>query len=124
MVMSPAGLGPENDCAGKASGNCKRLARPLVREGAPTSTNPQLSGSNNNLVWGLRWGLTPRYIGRLTVGITLISTISDSEKYLPKLYRIFFPGICLSLLVCRDLQIYSGQAISGIMYINFLARRN
>jgi hypothetical protein len=35
MVMSPAGLGAENDCANKKSSNCKRQTRPLVREGAP-----------------------------------------------------------------------------------------
>jgi hypothetical protein len=35
MVASPKGLGPEKDCAGKASNICKRQARPLVREGAP-----------------------------------------------------------------------------------------
>jgi hypothetical protein len=35
MVASPKRLGPENDCAGKASSNCKRQTRPLVREGAP-----------------------------------------------------------------------------------------
>jgi hypothetical protein len=33
--MIPAGLGPENDCAGEDSNNCKRQTRPLVREGAP-----------------------------------------------------------------------------------------
>jgi hypothetical protein len=34
MVASTKGLGPENDCAGEASNNCKRQTRPLVREGA------------------------------------------------------------------------------------------
>jgi hypothetical protein len=32
FVMNPAGLGPENDCAGDASINCKRPTHLLVRE--------------------------------------------------------------------------------------------
>jgi hypothetical protein len=28
--MSPAGLGPENDCAGGGSSNCERQNQPLV----------------------------------------------------------------------------------------------
>jgi hypothetical protein len=31
MVMSPAGLGPENDCAGETSSNCKRQTSSLTR---------------------------------------------------------------------------------------------
>jgi hypothetical protein len=29
MVLSPAGLGPENDCAGSVLNNCKRQTSPL-----------------------------------------------------------------------------------------------
>jgi hypothetical protein len=35
MDARSKGLGPENDCAGKASSIYKRQNRPLVREGAP-----------------------------------------------------------------------------------------
>jgi hypothetical protein len=35
--------------------NCERQTRPLVREGAPTSTNPQRFDSNKNLILGPRW---------------------------------------------------------------------
>jgi hypothetical protein len=51
MVMSPAGLGPENDCAGEDQQKIRindRLV--LSSERAPTSTNPQLSYSNKSLV--------------------------------------------------------------------------
>jgi hypothetical protein len=34
----------------KASSNCKRQTRPLVREGAPNQRNPQLSDNNKDLV--------------------------------------------------------------------------
>jgi hypothetical protein len=34
----------------------------------PTSTKSQLSDRKENLALGLRWGLTPRLTGRLTVG--------------------------------------------------------
>jgi hypothetical protein len=32
VVMSPEGLGPENDCAGEDSSNFKLQTHPLVRE--------------------------------------------------------------------------------------------
>jgi hypothetical protein len=57
MVTSPTGLGPEYDYAGEGQHNCKRETRPLVRESAPTSTNPQLSDSNKNLVVSPKWVL-------------------------------------------------------------------
>jgi hypothetical protein len=34
VVVSSGGLGPENDCAGKAQSNCEKEIRPLVKEGA------------------------------------------------------------------------------------------
>jgi hypothetical protein len=32
LVISSAGLEPENDCAGQTSSNCKRQTHPIVRE--------------------------------------------------------------------------------------------
>lgn len=37
------------------SSSYKLQMHPLAREGAPTSTNPQLSDSNKNLVIGSKW---------------------------------------------------------------------
>jgi hypothetical protein len=47
--------------------------------GRPTSTKPELSKSNKNLVLGLWWGLRPRQTGRLTVGrnVTLTWQVWD-----------------------------------------------
>jgi hypothetical protein len=57
MVMSPAGLGPENDCAGEAQQQLY-MADPSSRQTErPTSTNQQLSDSNKNLVVSPRWVL-------------------------------------------------------------------
>jgi hypothetical protein len=49
--MSPVGLGPENGCAGEDQ---QHFSRHRER---PTSTNPQLSDSNKNLVVSPRWVL-------------------------------------------------------------------
>jgi hypothetical protein len=35
MVVSPKGLGPEKDCAGKGQQLIQRQTHPLVREGVP-----------------------------------------------------------------------------------------
>jgi hypothetical protein len=43
---------------------------------SPTSTKPQLSDSNKNLVLGPRRGLTPRLTGRLTVGRNMALTLT------------------------------------------------
>jgi hypothetical protein len=65
---SPTGLGPENDCAGEASSNCKWQSHPLVRESAP----PQQT--RNCLKVITIWSqapdgcFIPRETGRLTVG--------------------------------------------------------
>jgi hypothetical protein len=56
--MNPAGLGPENDCAGEDSSNYKRQTRPLAREGAPDG------------------GLIPRQTGRnITHSLTLTQPV-------------------------------------------------
>jgi hypothetical protein len=52
MVVSPAGLGPKNECAGEDQ---QRLYASSRQRGRPISTNPELSDSNNNLVMGPRW---------------------------------------------------------------------
>jgi hypothetical protein len=54
----------------------------LVREGAPTSTEPQMSDSNKNLVLGPRWALTPKLTGRLTVGRNVTLTCSQRKEVL------------------------------------------
>jgi hypothetical protein len=48
----------------------KWQTRPLIR-GRPTSTKPQLAG--------LRWDLTPRLIGRLTVGRNVPLTLAERK---------------------------------------------
>jgi hypothetical protein len=50
-------LDPIMTALARASSNCKRQIHPLVRENAPTSTNPQLSESNQDLVVSPRWVL-------------------------------------------------------------------
>jgi hypothetical protein len=64
----------------RASINCKRQTRPLVREGAPYQQTLNCL-SNKNLVLGPRCGLTPRQTGRLTVSlnITLTLTFTSSQ---------------------------------------------
>jgi hypothetical protein len=41
----------------RISSNCKRQTRHFVRKGRPTSTNPQLTDINTNLVISSRWML-------------------------------------------------------------------
>jgi hypothetical protein len=68
VVVSPAELGPENDCAGEDSSGCNRQTRPLVREGAPYR---QARKSQTIIkIWSYApdRGLIPRETGRLTVG--------------------------------------------------------
>jgi photosystem II stability/assembly factor-like uncharacterized protein len=51
MVTSPTGLGLENDCAGDSQQHLETAADLSSRQRErPTSTNPQLSDSNKNLV--------------------------------------------------------------------------
>jgi hypothetical protein len=50
MVSSPKGLGPEKDCAGKASSMYKRQTRPLVREGSPQKQGRNCQKINKYLV--------------------------------------------------------------------------
>jgi hypothetical protein len=65
----------------RTSNNCKGQIRLLFKE-RPTTTNPQLSESNKNVVLGPRWGLTPRETGRMTVdrNITLTLTMVESVE--------------------------------------------
>jgi hypothetical protein len=53
----PRDSDPRMAALARASSNCKQRTRPLVRESSPTSTNPQLSDSNKNLVISPRWVL-------------------------------------------------------------------
>jgi hypothetical protein len=54
MVMRPAGLGPENNYDGEDQQLSTSDVSSRQRR-CPTSTNPQLSDSNKNLVLGPRW---------------------------------------------------------------------
>jgi hypothetical protein len=47
---------PKITALARASCNCKRQTRPLVREGAPNKKNPQLSDNNKDL------GVSPRRV--------------------------------------------------------------
>jgi hypothetical protein len=58
MVVSPTGLGPENDYAGEGRPAAIVNDSPSSRQRRrPTSTNPQLSDSNKDLVLSPRWVL-------------------------------------------------------------------
>jgi hypothetical protein len=70
MVLSPAGLRPERDCAGEALQQ-QYITDPTSRQrGRYKILNPQLSKENfkekEKLVTGLNGGLTPGQTGRLT----------------------------------------------------------
>jgi hypothetical protein len=72
MAMSPAGLGPENNCAGEDQQLLQTTGPASHQRGRPTSANQQVSDSGKNLVMCPRWGLTPRQTLRLTVGPNII----------------------------------------------------
>jgi hypothetical protein len=60
MVLSPAGLRPERDCAGNARGKTETTDPSSRQRGNPTSVNPQLSKNNyrekrKKLVADPRW---------------------------------------------------------------------
>jgi hypothetical protein len=57
MVTSPTGLGPENDCAGEGQQQLQTTESSSRQREGPTSTNPQLSDSNKNLVVSPKWVL-------------------------------------------------------------------
>jgi hypothetical protein len=50
MVASPKGLGPDNDCAGEGQQQLQTTDPSSRQRERPTSTNPQLSESNQDLV--------------------------------------------------------------------------
>jgi hypothetical protein len=72
MVMSPAGLGPENDCAGEDQKQLQTTDPSSRQKGRPTLTNPQMTETK------VDGSLTPKQTSRLTIGrnITLSSTLS------------------------------------------------
>jgi hypothetical protein len=57
MVISPAGLVPETDFAGEDQQQLQTTDPSSCQRWRPTSANPQLSDSNENLVLGPRWVL-------------------------------------------------------------------
>jgi hypothetical protein len=68
MVTTPTGRGPENDCAGEGQQQLLTTDPSSRQTERPTSTNPQLSDSNKNLVIWPRWVLYSRQTGRPTFG--------------------------------------------------------
>jgi hypothetical protein len=60
VFMSPVGLRPENDYASENQQPLQTTDPFSRQKGRPTSTNPPLSDGNENVVLGLRLGLTPR----------------------------------------------------------------
>jgi hypothetical protein len=63
MVVSPAALGPENDCAGEGQQQFKTTYPSCRQSGRSTSTNP--NSLTVTKIWS--WGFTPRLTGRLAV---------------------------------------------------------
>jgi hypothetical protein len=63
----PRDSDPKMTALARARSNCKRHS-PCRQRKRPTSTNPQLSDSNENLVVSPRRCFIPRRTGRLTVG--------------------------------------------------------
>jgi hypothetical protein len=57
MVASPKALGPENDCAGEGQQELQTIDPSFRLRGGRTSTNPQLSDGNKNMVISPRWVL-------------------------------------------------------------------
>jgi hypothetical protein len=57
MVTSPTGLEPENDCPGEGQKQLQTTNPSSRQRGRSISTTSQLSDSNKNLVFGLRWVL-------------------------------------------------------------------
>jgi hypothetical protein len=74
MVMSSAGLRPENDYAGETSSNNKRKTRHLVKKGAALQETRNCLTVTKML--GPRWGLTPRQAGQLAIGRNIILTLT------------------------------------------------
>jgi hypothetical protein len=57
MILSPTELGPEHDCTGEGQQRLETTDRSSRQRGRITSTNPQPSDSNKNLVLGPTWDL-------------------------------------------------------------------
>jgi hypothetical protein len=80
MVTSPAGLGTKNDCVGEDQQQLQTAGPFSYQRERLTSTNPQMSDSNENLVVRNPHGcLTPRQTGRLTVGRNITLNLKDSS---------------------------------------------
>jgi hypothetical protein len=85
MVLSPAGLGPENDCAGEDQQQLQTTDPPSRQRGRPTTRNLQLSNSNKNLVLVPRQGLDIEtdwptdYRSNITLTLKLASASNVSD---------------------------------------------
>jgi hypothetical protein len=69
MVMSPARLGTENNCAGERQQQLYMTGPSSRQRKRPTSTNLQMCDRNKNVVLGFRWVLDtkldwPTLVGR------------------------------------------------------------
>jgi hypothetical protein len=80
MVMSPAGLRPENDLAGEDQQQLHTTDPSFRQRGRPISIKPQLSDSNKNLVLGRKWMLDTKIdwpTSRLTVSSNIVLTLTS-----------------------------------------------
>jgi hypothetical protein len=78
MAASPTGLRPENDCAGEGQQLLQTTDPSCRQRERPTSTNPQLSDSNKNLVVSPRWVLYSKTDWQTSVGRNISIRVSQS----------------------------------------------
>jgi hypothetical protein len=97
MVASPKGLGPDDDCAGEGQQQLQTTDASSRQRERPTSTNPQLSASNQDLPQAPDWCFIQRQTGRLTVGrnitLTLTLTLTMRQANSIKVYRGFLRSL-------------------------------
>jgi hypothetical protein len=65
----------------KASSNCKRQARPLVREGAPHQQTRTCLTVTRIWSWATEGFLTPRQTVRVTIGGNITLTLTTTLKF-------------------------------------------
>jgi hypothetical protein len=96
---------------------------------SPTSTNPQLSDSNMNLISNNRRGLTPTLISRLTVGRNLASKLTVRCLYLLRVClcsKYYHSGRCASVahVVSKVVGIWETKNVflNHILQLTFLIK--
>jgi hypothetical protein len=82
----------------RATSNCKRQTRPLVREDAPQQQTRNCLTVTK--IWSrvLDWCLTPRQTGRLTIGRHITLTLT-SRTDVKKHFNVSLLSLCFVLLV-------------------------